>query len=133
MKSMRIWIMAAGASLTLAAHAEGDNTQSTQQTSAAHGIETGSGTNSYPSRGSVVGSDGGQAGGTTIGSGADTLDHNIGVTVDEGTVMRRLTPQGDAAPPVQHRRQIYGLNPRADDSAPAPSAPAAAPSGNTAR
>jgi hypothetical protein len=126
------WILAAGACLTMAAHAEGDNTEAAQQTSAAHGIQSGSGTNPYQSGGSVVGSDGGQAGGTTVGSGADTLDENIGVTVDEGTVMRRLTRKGDAAP-VQRRRQLYGLNPKADDATAGSAAPATPPSGNSAR
>src|ERR1700749_954876 len=104
MHSIRIWIMATGACVALAAQAApDDNTDPAQQTSAAHGIEPGSGTNSYQSGGSVVGSDGGEAGGTTIGSGVDTVGSETGVTVDEGTVMRRLTQEREARPPGKHR------------------------------
>ena len=64
----------------------------------------------------------GDAGGTTIGSGVDTAGES-GIAVEEGTVMRPLSAQGRNAPlksGTARRRQLYGLNPKADDPRPVP-------------
>jgi hypothetical protein len=115
---MQAGMMAAAACAAMLACAE--DPQPAQQTSAAQGIQTGSGSNSYDGGGNVLGSDGALAGGTTIGSGVDTTGGSAVLTVDEGTLMFTLAPKAadrartKAAP---RRKQLYGLNPHADDTA----------------
>jgi hypothetical protein len=59
----------------------------------------------------------GDAAGTTVGSGSDTTG-TPGLAVGEGTVMRPLSAQGRNGlrpPEPARRKQLYGLNPKADD------------------
>ena len=68
----------------------------------------------------------GDAAGTTIGSGSDTTG-TPGLAVGEGTVMRPLAAQGRNGvrpPETPRRKQLYGLNPKADDPLPAQGEPA---------
>jgi len=58
----------------------------------------------------------GDAGGTTIGSGSDTTGTQ-GLSVSEGTVMRPLSAQGRNGlhpPEPARRKQLYGINPKAE-------------------
>jgi len=104
------------ASLALAAHAA--DTTPRVQTPAAESIQQGSGT--VANGANALGAPTADAGGTTIGSGADTTG-SPGVAVDQGTVSRPLSAQGrnGLAPTrdVPRRKQLYGINPRADDAA----------------
>ena len=88
------------------------------QTPAAQGIRQGSGT--VANGANTLGAPTADAGGTTIGAGADTAG-SPGPGVDEGTVSRPLAAQGrnGLAPKqdVPRRKQLYGLNPHADDAA----------------
>ena len=80
-------------------------------TPAEESAEQGSGTASYAAT-----SPQGDAGGTTIGSGADTAG-TPGLAVGEGTVMRPLSAEGRnglRAPEPARRKQLYGINPKAD-------------------
>jgi len=108
-------------SLTLAGAALADEPVR-NATPAEQAVEQGSGTAALgpgapDARG---GTTNGTTNGTTIGSGADTTA-TPGLAVDEGTVMRPLSAQGTnragtLAEP--RRRQLYGLNPKADDAGP---------------
>lgn len=105
-----------GASLALAAHAA--DTQPRVQTPAAESIRQASGT--VANGADTLGAPMADAGGTTIGSGADTTG-SPGVGVDEGTVSRPVAARGrnGLAPKqdVPRRKQLYGINPHADDAA----------------
>ena len=108
--------MAACASVALAAFAADPPPR--ERTPAAESIEQGSGT--VANGANTLGSPAADAGGTTIGSGADTTG-SPGLAVDEGTVSRPLAAHGrnGLAPQkdVPRRKQLYGLNPKADDAA----------------
>ena len=85
------------------------------QTPAEQSVEQGSGTGALGP--GVPNVSGGTAGG---GSGA-TTSGPPGLAVDEGTVMRPLSAHGtnragDQAP--VRRKQLYGLNPKADEPRP---------------
>jgi hypothetical protein len=85
-------------------------------TPAEEGIRNGSGT--AANGGELLGSATADAGGTTIGSGADTAT-TPGLAVDTGTVMRPLSAEGrnGLRPPGEPRRkQLYGINPKAEDN-----------------
>jgi hypothetical protein len=107
--------MAIAAGFVLAAQAA--DPPARQRTPAEESIEHGSGT--VANGASTLGAPTADAGGTTIGSGADTTG-SPGLAVDEGTVSRPLAAQGrnGLAPKqdVPRRRQLYGINPRADDA-----------------
>lgn len=108
--------LAVCASLALAAHAA--DTQPRVQTPAAESIQQGSGT--VVNGADTLGAPTADAGGTTIGSGADTPG-SPGLAVDEGTVSRPVAARGrnGLAPKqdVPRRKQLYGINPNADDAA----------------
>ena len=107
--------MALCATVALAASAA--DTSSRAQTPAAESIEHGSGT--VANGANALGAPTADAGGTTIGSGVDTT--GSGAAVDEGTISRPLSAQGrnGLAPKqdVPRRKQLYGINPKADDAA----------------
>lgn len=88
------------------------------QTPAVESIQQGSGT--VANGANTLGAPAADAGGTTIGSGTDTTG-SPGLAVDEGTVSRPLSAQGrnGLAPKqaVPRRKQLYGINPKADDAA----------------
>lgn len=91
-----------------------------QATPAEGSIGNGSGT--VANGANALGAPAADAGGTTIGSGADTTG-TTGLGVDEGTVMRPLAAQGrnglapkQATRATPRRKQLYGLNPKADDA-----------------
>ena len=113
---LRVTTMAWCATFALAAHAADPSPP--QQTPAAESIEHGSGT--VANGADALGAPKADAGGTTIGSGADTTG-SPGVAVDEGTVSRPVAAKGrnGLAPKedVPRRKQLYGINPHADDAA----------------
>jgi len=81
-------------------------------TAAEESVQQGSGTAA-----NAATSPSGDAGGSTIGSGSDTAGAP-GLAVSEGTVMRPLSAQGRnglGPPQPARRKQLYGLNPKADD------------------
>lgn len=88
------------------------------QTPAAESIRQGSGT--VANGANALGAPTADAAGTTIGAGADTAG-SPGLGVDEGTVSRPVAAQGrNGLVPkkdVPRRKQLYGLNPNADEAA----------------
>jgi hypothetical protein len=109
-----MWIFLACASIATAADAPPRT-----RTPAEESVDQGSGTVANGGA-APLGSSGGTTGGTTIGSGVDTTA-TPGLAVDSGTVMRPLSAQGRNAPAPkkeQRRKQLYGLNPKADDASP---------------
>jgi hypothetical protein len=96
-----------------AAARAGDEPQGRQSTPAEEGVQQGSGTAANAATAPT-----GDAAGTTIGSGSDTTG-TPGLAVGEGTVMRPLSAEGrNGLKPAQapRRKQLYGLNPKADDT-----------------
>jgi hypothetical protein len=108
-------VFAASAPLAIAADATPRN-----RTPAEEGVQQGSGTVANGGA-APLGSSEGTTGGSAIGSGADTTAAP-GVAVDSGTVMRPLSAEGgNGLRPKKsepRRRQLYGLNPKADEAKP---------------
>lgn len=106
----------AGAVLAAAIPVAAQDAQERRSTPADDGIRQVSGTAT-----NAATSPPGDAGGTGVGSGTDTSGAP-GLAVGEGTVMRPLSAQGRnglRAPDPARRKQLYGLNPKAADAAPA--------------
>ena len=112
-------MLALSSAMALAAYAA--DPPARQPTPAEESIGNGSGT--VANGADTLGAPAADAGGTTIGSGADTTGAP-GLGVDAGTVMRPLSAKGrnglapkPAPREAPRRKQLYGLNPNADDTA----------------
>jgi len=117
MDARRLLATMLATALPVAVYAAEEQPEPRNATPAEESVQQGSGTAANAATAPT-----GNAGGTHIGSGADTAG-TPGLAVGEGTVMRPLSAEGRNGlrpPETPRRKQLYGLNPKADERALSP-------------